>query len=147
MTSPDMIAYTTAHAENDLQGILDLQRANLKNALPHDEITSQGFVTVCHSFDDLKKLNEIEKQIIAKEKNDVIAYLLAMTKRSKNDIPVLIPMFDLFSRISFAGKFIADYNYVVVGQVCVSKNYRDKAFWIMPIQNIRMSSTINTILQ
>ncbi|MFI5185205.1 MAG: GNAT family N-acetyltransferase [Chitinophagales bacterium] len=119
-----MIVYTTATTENDLRGILNLQKANLKINLPDDEITSQGFVTVIHGFDDLKKLNEIERHIIAKEENSVIAYLLAMTARSKNDIPVLVPMFEMFSKISFAGRSIAHYNYIAVGQVCVSKNYR-----------------------
>jgi len=54
----------------------------------------------------------------------VIAYLLAMTVYSKADIPALIPMFELFDQTPFREKPISGYTYLVVGQVCVDKNYR-----------------------
>ena len=119
-----MIHYTTSVTKNDLQGILKLQKANLSAALSKEEIKSQGFVTVMHNYDELKKLNEIEKHIVAKEDDKIIAYLLAMTKQSKYEIPVLIPMFEMFDTIFFEGKLISLYNYIVVGQVCVDKKYR-----------------------
>ena|SRR5689334_18975154 len=121
-----MIIYTTAQSESDLNGILDLQKANLRINLSDAEINSQGFVTVVHSFSELKKLNEIEAHVIAKHEERVIAYLLAMTAKSKNDIPVLVPMFEMFDRVSFGAKLIADNNYIVVGQVCVAKEYRGR---------------------
>ena len=119
-----MIEYTTSNTESDLKRILELQRANLPNALTSDEIQSQGFVTVVHSFNDLKKLNDIEKHIIANDNGKVVAYLLAMTQQSKADIPVLIPMFKMFEEIVYKDKPVSDYNYLVVGQVCVAKEYR-----------------------
>jgi len=121
-----MIAYTTANTEKDLRGILNLQRSNLPDRLSADERSSQGFVTVSHRFEDLKKLNEIEKHIVAKDEENVIAYLLAMTARSKDDIPILFPMFDTFEKIQFKSRPISYYNYIVVGQVCVAKDYRGK---------------------
>ena len=129
-----MIDYTTADTENDLGGILRLQKSNLPVNLSDDEIRSQGFVTVIHSYADLLKLNNIEPHIIAKDNGQVIAYLLAMTKQSGHDIPVLIPMFMIFEEVIFGGKMISDYNYMVVGQVCVDKQYRgqgilDKCYW------------------
>lgn len=45
-----------------------------------------------------------------------------MTAKSKNDLPVLVPMFDSFDNIEDNEKPIS--NYIVVGQVCVHKNYR-----------------------
>lgn len=121
-----MINYTVAKNQKDLEGILSLQKANLAMHLSHDEIRSQGFVTVDHSFADLKKLNDIEQHVIGISGDKVIAYLLAMTEASKNDIPVLIPMFEQFSKLSFAGKKISSYHYIVVGQVCVDKDHRGK---------------------
>ncbi len=47
-----------------------------------------------------------------------------MTEKSKYDLPVLIPMFELFKSIEFEQKKISSYNYLVVGQVCVDKEYR-----------------------
>lgn len=121
-----MIVFTPAQTDKDLQGILALQKANLAANLSADEITSQGFVTVVHSFDDLKKMNETERHVIAKEGDNVIAYLLAMTPAAKNDIPVLRPMFQIFDNLLFHGEAVSSYQYIVVGQVCVDKGYRGR---------------------
>jgi hypothetical protein len=119
-----MITYATANSKSDLEGILKLQKANLAKTLAPDEIKSQGFVTVDHTYDQLEKLNEYEKHVIAKDENKIIGYLLAMIKRSKFDIHILIPMFNAFDIISYNDKKIAEYNYIVVGQVCIDKQYR-----------------------
>jgi hypothetical protein len=119
-----MLIYTTADTKDDLEGILALQKANLPQALTKDEIQSQGFVTVSHTFDQLEALNNIEKHIIAKDGDKVVAYLLAMTKQSGGDIPVLIPMFEIFSEILYKGRKISQYEYIVIGQACVGKGYR-----------------------
>jgi Acetyltransferase (GNAT) family len=122
-----MITYTTSHSDKDLLDILELQKINLPNNLTGEEIQSQGFVTVLHSFEDLQKMNGIVQSIVAKENDKVIAYLLAMTQQSKSDIPILVPMFETFNKIDFLGKKISEYNYLVVGQVCVAREYRGKA--------------------
>ena len=121
-----MIVYTTSGNDDDLYGILALQKRNLAANLAEEEIASQGFVTVSHSFEDLAKMNAVEQSVIAKDGDEVIAYLIAMTGKSKFDIPVLVPMFELFEKIEFRGKTLAVCNYMVVGQVCVDKNYRGK---------------------
>jgi predicted GNAT superfamily acetyltransferase len=121
-----MIIYTTSETKYDLEGILTLQKINLARGLTKDEIESQGFVTVDHSFEQLVKLNGHEKHIIGKENEKVIAYLLAMTKQSRFDIPILTPMFELFDNISYKDKKISDYNYLVVGQVCVDRAWRGR---------------------
>ena len=119
-----MIVYTSSQNDKDLNGILNLQRNNLARNLPQEEIQSQGFVTVLHTLEDLRKMNSIEQHIIAKDNDTVIAYLLAMTEKSKFDIPVLVPMFELFESIRYKNKLLSEYNYMVVGQVCVDKKYR-----------------------
>lgn len=119
-----MITYTTSKTEKDLLQILELQKNNLQAVLTSEQISTQGFVTVSHSFADLQKMNAIEESIVAKDNDQIIAYLLAMTEKSKLDIPVLIPMFELFDNITFQGKKIANFQYMVVGQVCVAAGYR-----------------------
>ena len=119
-----MITYTTVNSKSDLEGILKIQKSNLSQNLNSDEIQSQGFVTVDHTYDLLKKLNDHEKHIIAKDRDKVIGYVLAMTKHSKFDIPILFPMFDVFDAVLYKGKKISDYNYILVGQVCIDKEYR-----------------------
>lgn len=124
-----MITYTTANSKSDLESILKLQKSNLLQSLNKEEIQSQGFVTVTHTYDLLKKLNDHEKHVIAKDHDKVIGYILAMTKDSKFDIPVLFSMFDTFDTVLYSGKSISEYNYILVGQVCVDKEYRGKGIF------------------
>jgi hypothetical protein len=107
-----------------LHQLLDLQKRNLKSNLTPDEIQLQGFVTVKHSFEDILNMHQISPSVIVKDGDEVIAYVIAMTEASKTDIPILVPMFDMFAKIDYDGKKITSYNYMVVGQVCVDFNYR-----------------------
>lgn len=116
--------YTTSKTNADLKSIGALQKANLKKNLSEQDIATYGFVTVDHSFEMLEKLHAVEPHVIAKDGKDVIGYVLAMTKESKDDIPIIRPMFEEFETISYQGRWVSDYNYMVVGQVCVHKNYR-----------------------
>ncbi|WP_336516290.1 GNAT family N-acetyltransferase [Pollutibacter soli] len=120
------LRFTVAKDDADIISIKELQKKNLQRNLSPEETARQGFVTVEHSLDDLRKLNAIEKHIICKDGDEVIAYLLAMTVESKEDIPVLIPMFRTFEDLQYKDKLISTYNYIVVGQVCVDKDYRGK---------------------
>lgn len=116
--------FITANSIADLEGILALQSINLASTLDAEEIRAQGFVTVQHSLEILHGLNEQERHIIAKVGEEVIGYVLAMTKGARYDIPVLLPMFEVFDRISFRGKAVSDWDYIVAGQACVAKPYR-----------------------
>ena len=119
-----MITFTNAQSKADLEGILALQHANLAQNVPAAELQSQGFVTITHTYEQLLNLNNHETHILAKEFNKVIGYLLSMTKHSKRDIPLLIPMFLAFDEILYNGKPIAASNYIIVGQACIAKAYR-----------------------
>ena len=119
-----MITYTTSKSIEDLAGIIELQKNNLPSNLTKEEIEREGFVTVMHSLEDLKKMNAIEQSVIAKNDGEIIAYLIAMTSKSKADIPVLIPMFSNFDNIRLHNKILSAYKYIVVGQVCVAKGFR-----------------------
>jgi RimJ/RimL family protein N-acetyltransferase len=119
-----VIEFTTAKTSEDLQGILDLQAANLALNLSAEELQSQGFVTVVHPFETLQKMNEIAPHVIAKSGGRVIAYLLAMTEASQNDLPILRPMFEMFKTVVVNSKPVSSYNYMVIGQVCIDKAFR-----------------------
>jgi hypothetical protein len=121
-----MIYYTTAKTTTELQQILDLQQQNLAINLTAEQAAAQGFVTVLHSLHNLEQMNAQEAHVVGKDNDRVIAYLLAMTVHAKATIPVLVPMFELFDQITYHGKKITDYKYLVVGQVCVADGYRGK---------------------
>lgn len=121
-----MIYFTTIKSDEEIYQVIALQKDNLPQSLSQEQMDSQGFVTVVHSFETLKKMNEIEASIIAKDDDKVIGYLLAMTNASRDAIPILIPMFDAFDQVIYNDKKIASFNYLVVGQVCVAEGYRGK---------------------
>jgi hypothetical protein len=124
-----MITITTSSTIKELEGILDLQKQNLKQDLTPQEIKEQGFVTVSHSLDDLEKMHRYEPNIIAKDGDIVAAYVLGMTEQSKNDIPRLVEMYESFDHILYQGKPVSDYDYIVVGQVCVGHGYRGRGLF------------------
>lgn len=124
-----MLTYKPAESTEELQGILDLQQANLQQNISEFEKTAQGFVTVHHSMPQLAEMNVIAPHLIAKDGEKVADYILAMTKASKDLIPVLVPMFRQFENLNFQGKPVAEANYLVIGQICVGKDYRGQGIF------------------
>ncbi|MBQ4819819.1 GNAT family N-acetyltransferase [Aquimarina sp. MMG016] len=118
------IKYTTALTDNELRQIIELQKNNLPTAISKKEKEKEGFVTVQHDFDILKKMNDLEPHIIAKAGNNIVGYTLSMIKEFKNDIEVLKPMFKKID--NQLGPAIS---YIVMGQVCVDKNYRKQGIF------------------
>lgn len=124
-----IIKYEKAARKSDIQEILNLQRLNLRKNISNSEISEYGFVFVSHSLADLLQLNKIERHIIAKDGTRLVGYCLAMTKDSQTIIPSLYPMFEEFESIAYQGKKISESNYIVIGQVCIAKEYRNKGIF------------------
>lgn len=120
----NMITYTTSKTDKDLSDIINLQRENLPAQLTEEEMQNQGFVTVSHTLKILKEMHAFAPNIIIKDENKIVGYLLAMTKLSGSAIPILIPMFELLGKIFFRDKIISEYHFLVVGQVCIQQGYR-----------------------
>lgn len=119
-----MISITTVQSEAGILGVLALQQANLrKNVLPDVQV-SQGFVTVEHNPDVLTRMNRAAPSIIAKDGDTVVGYALTMLPEFGADVPELLPLFSLLNTLSYEGQPIANYNWYVMGQVCVAENYR-----------------------
>lgn len=123
------IQFKLTETEAELRGILDLQKQNLLSQISEEERNDQGFVTVQHSLDQLQLMHRIESHVIAKDEEKVIGYILAMTKESKDLVPILVPMFEQFDRLIFGEKLLSDYNYMVIGQICVDKSYRGQGIF------------------
>lgn len=124
MPSAAHIHFTTITTEGDLHQVLALQQANLSTRVSADVAQSQGFVTVQHNFDLLKAMNEAIPQVIAKDGDQVVGYALVMLPSFQDLIPVLKPMFLMFENMDYKGKKLVDYQYYVMGQVCVAEGYR-----------------------
>jgi ribosomal protein S18 acetylase RimI-like enzyme len=113
-----------AKTDRELFAILDLQQQNLPHNISKEEAMEQGFVTVEHSFDVLSRMNEKHSHVIAKSGDAVIGYALVMTKEMRNEIPVLIPLFEMIDKLKFDSQPLSAVNYFVMGQICISKSFR-----------------------
>ena len=119
-----MIEFTTASNQTDLLQILELQQQNLPENLSETTKKEQGFVTVHHDLELLQKMNDVHPHIIAKSNDVVVGYALSMSKVFRNDIPILIPMFNKIDTTSKATK-----SYILMGQICIDKNFRGKGIF------------------
>lgn len=124
-----MLQFKLTESNSELQGILDLQQANLLSEISEMESAEQGFVTVKHCMEQLEMMHRIEPHVIAKDGDQVIGYILAMTKASRDLVPVLVPMFNQFDQVEYFGKIVADFDFMVIGQICVDKNYRGQGIF------------------
>jgi hypothetical protein len=121
-----MPEYSIVQTEEELKGILSLLESNLAINVPDEIEDKEGFLTVAYSLDDLKRMHDVQPGIIAKDKEKVIAYVLALDPVIKKDFTILAPLLDLFDKIIYEGKPVSTYNYLIIGQACIEKNYRGK---------------------
>lgn len=110
--------YKRSSSYQELHEILDIQKRNVKSILTDEELRSEGFITVNHNFEMLKKMNDTCPHIIVKDGNTVAGYALVMLPSFKQEIPTLIPMFNI------ADELLGDKNYLAMGQICIDKPYR-----------------------
>lgn len=116
-----MIIYKQASSQSELKQILELQKKNLKGILSDSERKTEGFLTVEHTLGLLHEMNERCGHIIAVNDGLLIGYALCMHPKFADSIEILRPMFKEIS--SILGK---TENYMVMGQICIDKNYRGK---------------------
>lgn len=121
-----MISYGIVEEDIHLYQILDLQKQNLKNVLSDKEIQEQGFVTIEHDFDLLKKMNSMSPHIVALDNNQVVGYALVNLKEIKKEIPLLTLLIDETDLCEFDGKQLYTASYVIMGQICIAKTYRGR---------------------
>ena len=121
-----MLEYKKAQTDDELQGILDLQKRNFFGSISAEEVEKEGFVTVEHNFELLKRMNDPFGHVIAKNAEEVVAYALVMLQDMKLEVPVLVPMFQQIDKIVYQQNLLKNLNYFVIGQICVDKSCRGK---------------------
>ncbi|WP_339707433.1 GNAT family N-acetyltransferase [uncultured Kriegella sp.] len=119
-----MIIFKQVSKESELRQILELQQQNLNAVLEASERKQEGFVTVAHTFDILKDMNQACPHIIAMSSGQVVGYALSMHPKFANTIDVLKPMFYEINRTLPKIE-----NYLVMGQICIAKAYRKQGIF------------------
>ncbi len=118
-----MIQYKRANSDEQLHQILEIQKRALKHNVSLAEQKSEGFITVPHTFEMLKKMNEACPHIVAFENDKVVGYALVMLESFRNEMEILLPMFETADRL------LPHKNYLTMGQVCIDKPYRGKGIF------------------
>lgn len=118
------IFYKRASTLDELEQIRTLQLQNSSQNISSEEKLQEGFVTVQHSVALLEQMNYACAHIIAKDNDIVVGFALVMLSSFRNKIEVLIPMFERIDEL-----VPKDKTYVVMGQICVDKNYRKQGIF------------------
>lgn len=119
-----MIEVTRVSNPSDIIGIRDLQALNLKQNISAEEAIDQGFLTAAFTLEYLQEMNAVSPSIIAKVGDKVVGYALVATKEIRNGHDLIKGLFDAIDKTAYNGILLKDVNYVVVGQLCVAKEYR-----------------------
>ncbi|MEM9364116.1 MAG: GNAT family N-acetyltransferase [Bacteroidota bacterium] len=138
-----MIAYKQASTPKELQQILALQQKNLPKNLSKEEIQRDGFLTVEHTYDLLKEMNDICPHIIALENNEVVGYALCMHPTFAESIEILRSMFYEINEVVKNRN-----NYMVMGQICIAKTHRSKGIFrkLYTIMKTKLPAGFDTII-
>lgn len=118
-----MVVYKRASETSELRQILALQEKNIFSSIPSSESKKDGFVTVKHSYEILKKMNDACPHIIAKDGDLVVGYALVMLNEFRDEISILSAMFET------ANELLDDKKYLAMGQVCIRKEYRKQGIF------------------
>lgn len=119
------IIITRVSRLEELKGIQNLQRANLKKTIGEEEAEKEGFVTAEYSIELLQAMHKSNPSIIAKDGEEIVGYALVSSKAIMGQHPLLDDLFNVLDQLSFNNASLAEANaYVLVGQLCVAKGYR-----------------------
>ena len=114
------INYSSTKTEKELVQILRLQQENLYRNVSNEEKLAEGFVTVEHSYELLKEMNDVCPHTIAiDDQGNLAGYALSMHPSFRDKIDVLKPMFEVIDPL-----IASEEKYMLMGQICVSKNHR-----------------------
>ena len=119
-----MIITKRAGVDSELEGVLQLQGRNLRRNIGDAEAAEQGFLIAEFSLEYLRRLNESRPSIIAVDGDRVVGYALAVTREIGEQDPFLAALFQQIDQREFDGGPLRAAEYVVVGQLCVDRQYR-----------------------
>lgn len=119
-----MIAVKTVTTQKELQQILALQAQNLGKNLSPNEAAVQGYVTAEYTLSFLAEMHQNTPSIIAKDGDQVVGYSLVFAPANGINHHLINDLILNINKCSYKDQQITIADYVLVGQLCVSKDYR-----------------------
>jgi hypothetical protein len=92
--------------------------------LSEEEKRKWGFVSLGTSPEILKEIIEKEGLFVAKEGNKLIGYLIVMEVETAKNVPFFGPLINYIQNIKINNKYLSDYKYCIIAQICISKEFR-----------------------
>jgi ribosomal protein S18 acetylase RimI-like enzyme len=124
MTAPSSLRTCLVTDRSELEQILRLQAANLRDCVSPEQAAREGFVTVAHTLDVLERMHALAPSVIARDGERLAGYALVMPVEVRAFVPILEPMFQLLETLSWRGRPLRELSYYVMGQICVAEDYR-----------------------
>ncbi len=128
-----------ADRDSDLRAIQALQTQNLRRNVSDSEAAEFGFLMAEFDLEFLRQMHRSRASIVAVNRDVVVGYALVATKAIRDGNPLLTALFDQIDQLEFQGRRLAESDYVVVGQLCVAKEYRGQGLVPRLYQHFRSS--------
>ena len=128
-----MIA-TIVTTDDELQQIVELSHQNQRSNITEEEKDKEGFISWDYSMELLQKMHALHPNVIVKDGDKVVGYAMVALKEARDFHKELAEMMNFIDSIEYNGKPLSSYNYYVMGQVCIDKNYRGKGVFNMLYQ-------------
>ena len=119
-----MVTIKLVTTQEELSGIQQLQQENLRKHITEAEAAAQGFLMAEYSIDFLQKMHDAAPSIIAVANGKVVGYALVSLKAIRDEHDLLADLFNTIDGLQYQSKDLVASNYVVVGQLCVGKDFR-----------------------
>lgn len=124
--TPNHYVLRAAESDDDLLGIIALNRANLRGVSSPDQQREHGFVSLTFDLPLLRNMNTPHPHVIASPagSREVAAYALVLLPELRGRFADLEPMFRQLERLAAPGGPIEGRRYYIMGQVCVDREHR-----------------------
>ena len=119
-----MLVIKRVTEQKELIGIKELLDENLFPNIDKQVAAEQGFLTADYSLDFLERMHNASPSTIAIDGNKVVGYALVALKEVREHHPLLADLFDTIDNTVYNNLFLKNERYVVVGQLCVAREYR-----------------------
>jgi len=123
---------------NDIQGILDLQSANLFSNMSETERT-KGFVTTPFTVALIKEIIAQSGLFVAIDHKKVVAYVFAGNWNYFCHWDIFKYMITRFPNLKFNSKSITTENSFQYGPICIDVNYRGRGVINQIFEKMRLS--------
>jgi predicted GNAT superfamily acetyltransferase len=115
---------TLANQSTDLEQITQLSCLNAYANVSEAERLDQGFILWEYNVDLLSKMHQLAASVVVKRNDAVVGYAITALKEAASFYDNLSLVIKQVENLDYLGRKISDYNYYIMGQICIDKNHR-----------------------